>query len=91
MKPLLLTLAIARGLDLASTQVVLQQGGREANPLLPQSAPWNLAIGAGATAGEVVALHALARRHPTAAKWLAVAAVTFEAGVAAKNFAAVRR
>jgi len=85
MKPLLLALATLRGADLATTQVVLGQGGVEANPLLPQSAPWSLGVGVTATVGELYALDRLSKRHPRAAKWIAVGAMSLEGAVVFHN------
>jgi hypothetical protein len=91
MNPILLTLALLHGADLASTQVVLHQGGSERNPLMPQAASWNLAIGSAASAGDIWLLHRIGRSHPRLATVIGIAAIGAEGFAVVHNVRQVKR
>jgi hypothetical protein len=90
MGTILLTFTLFRGADLATTHAVLRQGGHEGTPWLPQSAPWNLAIGSAVTAAQVVGLRKLSAQHPQIARWIGVAGIGVEAAVVARNVRQIR-
>ena len=91
MNPILLTLAILHGGDVASTQVVLQQGGRELNPFVPQGPTKNLLAGSAASAADIYLLHKLSAKHPKVAKTLGVIAIGVEGWAVAHNVGQIRK
>ena len=62
-------LVLARALDVTSTCVVLSQGGREANPIMPTSCQGHVLTGTAVTVGQILATRWLAVRHPRFARW----------------------
>lgn len=90
MNPLLLTLALLHGGDIATTQIVLRQGGREVNPVVPKGATLNLLAGSAATAANVYLLHRLDAKHPKLAKTIAVIGIGLEGFVVVHNARQVR-
>lgn len=84
MKPLLITLALLRGGDIATTHNILAHGGVEQNPLMSQSQAVNTAI----TGAELGGLYAWSRRHPTSAHIIAWVGIVAE-GVAVHHNARV--
>lgn len=90
MNPILLTLALLHGVDVASTNVILRQGGVEKNPLMPQQPAWNLTIGAAASAGNLWVIHKIEKHHPKLAKTIGLAAIGIEGAVVAHNLTQIR-
>lgn len=78
MKPILLTLALLHGGDLATTQVVLSQGGVERNPLVPQQRAGNLLVGSAASVADLWVLSKLNQKHPKLAKTIGIVAIGVE-------------
>jgi len=91
MNPLLLTLAILHGADVATTQVVLKQGGIELNPVVPQQRAANLLVGSAASAADVWILHKLSAKHPKLAKAIAFTAIGVEGWAVAHNATQIQR
>jgi hypothetical protein len=84
-RPLLIALTLANGADVASTAVVLSQGGREANLLLPDNVASIAATTAGKTVIELWGLHVLEREHPKLARGVAAGLLALQIGVDAHN------
>ena len=91
MNPLLLTLAILHSGDAVTTGAILARNGSELNPALPQSAPINLLVQAGETAGTAYLLSRLNRQHPKLAKTLAFGAIAAESIALGHNLKSLRR
>jgi hypothetical protein len=89
MTPWLLAFVFARGLDLGTTVGVLNTGGSEANPSLPQRPALNLTLGAAITIGQIAGVQRLAQSHPRAAKWILVAGIAVEGWAVAHNWRAL--
>ena len=90
MKPILLTLSLLHGGDLATTQVVLSQGGVERNPLVPQQRAGNLLVGSAASVADIYLLHTLSKRHPTLAKTIGLMAIGVEGWAVQHNARQIR-
>jgi len=86
LKGWLIALAIARGLDAASTCQALDRGAGEINGLI-HNCPSAIAVTTTMTAIQAATLPVLANEgHPTAAKWIAKVSTFIEVGVAAHNY-----
>lgn len=91
MKPLLITLALLRGFDLTTTQMIVARGGHEANPVLPQGASSNLGVGIGLTLGELVVPALVARHDAHTGKKIAWTLIILEGVVTSFNTYQLRR
>jgi hypothetical protein len=82
MTPLILTLCLLRGADVAMTvDLGHRYGGREVNPLLPQNPAAMAGVMAGVTVAQTWALVRLDDDHPRLARVLAWTSIVLE-GVA---------
>lgn len=75
MKTFLLVWALSKGADVGTTAAVLQQGGRESNPMLSSRVSVMLTQQALWSAGELVVIKGLSRNHPKWAKGLAMVSI----------------
>lgn len=85
MKPLLLTLALLRAGDLATSQIGLRSGLQEWNPLQSNRPTPNLLIGSAETVGEIYLLKTLSVKHPKAARWISILSIGVEGFAVAHN------
>lgn len=90
MKPILLTLSLLHGGDLATTQVVLSQGGVERNPFVPQQRAGNLLVGSAASVADIYLLHKISEKHPKVAKTIGLIAIGAETWAVAHNARQIR-
>ena len=84
----LVALGALHAVDALTTQIALSQGGREGNPLLPQSPAGNLAVKAAYTTG---LLWTLAHLPPKAAKILTWVDIGVEGAVVGSNIRVIVR
>ena len=92
MKSLLITLALLRAGDMATTQRVLAQGGGiESGPFLPQNRTANLLVGVGATGAELYGLQKIAEKHKALGVTLTVGAILAEGYAVRHNLTQMRR
>ena len=87
MQSLLLTLALMRGADIASTTVVLHRGGFEQNPVMGSTISQVVTRGTFISVGELVGLHMLSTHHPKLAKTLASVSIGISGAAAGHNVA----
>src|SRR6266481_1406922 len=88
--PLYLTFAGLQALDIHSTMLALQGGGREANPvagIVVGSPATFLAVKVAATAGIALAAERMRKHHPKAAVFLMIGLDSGYAVIAARNYA----
>ena len=79
MTPLILTLCLLRGADMAMTvDLAYRYGGREVNPLLPQNPAAIAGVMAGVTVAQTWALVRLDDDHPRLARFLAWTSIALE-------------
>jgi hypothetical protein len=86
MKGLLLTLALLRGADGATTATALHAGiGAEGNQLLPHAAWAIVGVEAGIGITQDRAMRTFAKSHPTAAKAIVFASIGLEGFAVVNN------
>lgn len=91
MKELLITLAMLRAGDLATTQNILNHAGVEQNMVLSQRPAANLTVGIASTAGEMAAIYWIDKKNHKVGRWLAIGAIAVEAFAVAHNSAQIAR
>jgi len=85
MKSLLIAYVLAAGLDTTTSCLVLNQGGRELNPLMPSTCELQILVRAATTTGTMVLVRQLHKRHPIGTKVGLVVGIAVTSAVVAHN------
>ena len=89
----LLAIIAAQSLDIASTCMVLNRGGRELNPMIPSSCAGSAAVKGSLTAGSLITLGTgkFQQRHPRLFKIYASAVIVSGAVGVVHNIREIRK